>query len=303
METKETLEGQHELFEGQDSHEEGYDDENGPASGVEIDEMSVDEEAEDNDDHASTESESDSNSEPEENQEELFAFESKLAAALGTHRGDQDINASEDDKSSDEDMDDEQMEELDEKLVEIFKARQAPVSKKKEQKDAKQMVVQFKGRVLGLLEVYIKNQSTNELVLNLIIPLLQLIRTTRAKHLADKSFHLIRELGKQGKNKGLIQLHDLDHAWRTLDQVHKEACTGGSNAFATACSQSSILVVKALVGHSRDAVSRVVDVYGETRKHQLQDKNCHVHPSFFTEWSNWCVSASQRLRKQYDGDY
>ena len=284
------------MFDAQESEgEDVEDDENDSASDVEIDEMEGYEDDVENAEDT-TDSDSGSSSEGDVDQDELIAFESKLAAALGTRRGDEDLNASDGESSSDEDMDDEQMENLDEKLVEIFKARQVPLNKKKEKKDAKEMMIHFKGRVLGLLEVYIKHQHSNELVLNLVIPLLRLIRTTKTKHIANKSCHLIRELAKQVRKKGLIQLNNPDSAWDILEQVHHEAGIGGSNAFATACGQSSLLVVKVLVGHNKEAVSRVVDVYGETRKRQLQNKKCQVQPSFFTEWNNWCASASQQLR-------
>jgi DNA polymerase phi len=296
LDTKETLAGQQELFDTQDENEEDVnddvDEEEDDELGSDVEMDDAEAEAEEDD----VESESDPGSDAEVDEDEVAAFEAKLAAALGTHRGEDGLNASDGDSSSDEDMNDEQMEELDGKLTEIFKARQAPSNKKKGKKDAREMMVNFKGRVLQLLETFTKHQHSNELVLNLILPLLRLIRTTNTKHIADKSCQIILDLGKQTKGKGLIQLEDADPAWTLLRNIHTEACLGGSNAFGSACSNASLLLAKTLIGHRKESVADIVDLYGQTRKRQLQDKKCRLQPSFFRDWNNWCVSVSQRLR-------
>ena len=56
-----------------------------------------------------------------------------LASALGTHRADKDVDA--ESSNSDADMDDDEMMQLDDKLVEIFKQRKKAVNKKQEKKD------------------------------------------------------------------------------------------------------------------------------------------------------------------------
>ena len=50
------------------------------------------------------------------------------------------------------------------------------------------------------------------------------------------------------------------------------------------------------MAHDKETIAGVVDVYGETRKAQLISKKCHVQPSFFTDWNNWCVSSSKQMK-------
>jgi hypothetical protein len=56
------------------------------------------------------------------------------------------------------------------------------------------------------------------------------------------------------------------------------------------------MALSVLVAHDKDAIAGVVDVYAATRKDQLMSTKCHVQPSFFSEWNNWCVSASKQLK-------
>lgn len=227
--------------------------------------------------------------------EELAAFDSKLAEALGTHRAENDMDG--DAASTDEDMDDEQMEALDVHLETIFKERKKVANKKTEKKDAKETIVNFKLRVLDLLQIFIKQQHTNALVLDLISPLLRLIRTTGSKQVSEKCCNVVREFARLCKGKAIPGPTDTVAPWISLQQVHKEAERQSSHAHGNACSQMSLLLVKVLVGLDRGNVNGVVDLYADTRKHQLLDKRCNVQPGFFSDFNNWCTSASKQLQR------
>lgn len=229
--------------------------------------------------------------------EELAIFDSKLAEALGTHRADNDMDADGDAASTDEDMNDEQMEALDVHLETIFKERKKIANKKTEKKDAKETIVNFKLRVLDLLQIYIKQQHTNPLALDLVLPLLRLIRTTGSKQVSEKGCNVVREFARLCKGKAVPVPTGTDAPLILLRHVHQEAERQGSNAHGNACSQMSLLLVKVLVGLDRDNVERVVDMYADTRKHQLLDKHCNVQPGLFSDFNNWCTSASKQLQK------
>ena len=228
--------------------------------------------------------------------DELAEFDRKLAAALGTREGEDDLDAS-DTSGSDEDMGDDEMEALDEKLVSHFKARKDMMNKKKENKDAKGNIVQFKNRVLDLVEVYLKQEYLNPLSLELVLPLLMATRTSRTKQISDRSCLVLREFFSRCKGKNVPGLRDLPFAVDMLKLIHHEAALESSGAHAAACSQASLLFVKVLVAQSPDNVRMAVNAYADMRKRQLTDKSCHVHTSFFTDWNNWCQSVSQQLRK------
>ena len=227
--------------------------------------------------------------------DELAAFDAKLALALGTRRADEDL-AAEDDESSDEDMDDAQMEALDEYLEKVFRERKKINSKKREKKTAKETVVNFKCRVLELLDVYIKQQHAQALGLDLIMPLLQLIRTTGNRQVSEKATSLIREYFRLCKGKSLPVDASRETLLKLLTVVHIEAGKEGSNAHAYACSQASLLVAKVLAAQNKDNLRAVIAQYASTQELLLFDSKCKVKPSFFSDWLNWCVTSRLQLQ-------
>ena len=188
-------------------------------------------------------------------------------------------------------MNDEQMEALDEHLAKVFRERKKLTRKKTERKDAKETVVNFKRRVLELLEVYVKQQHSSIVALNVLLPVLAAIRTTTKPLVSDQACKLIREYSKLCRGDGLPKIEDAQAVLNLLEEVHNEACKEGSNAHASACSQASLLIVRVLVAHDRSSLRRVVRIYGDTQEKALFDSSCRVKTSFFTEWLNWCTSA------------
>lgn len=252
---------------------------------------------------ASDEEKSGSGSE-DENEEELAAFDAKLAEALGTRRADEDLAANDSSSDSGEEMNDEQMEAVDDMLARVFKARKQALNKKRDKKDARETMVNFKNRVLDLLEIYVKKCTSSVLALDLLLPLLRLTRTSTVKQLSQKAGNVLREYTRLCKGNALPKLSsDADGedqvkaAWELLRAIHKEAMLSGPAAHAASASQASLLLVKVLVAHDKKNISAVVDLYAETRKTQLLSNKCHVQPTFFTDWNNWCVNASKTLRE------
>ena len=293
--TKENTQGQQEMFEGADevmadgSGSESEEDDSGDEldSDVEVVDASAesDDEEDEEDDSGSDSSEGEN---PEEGGDELAAFNAALASALGNARG-----KLEDGDDSDSDMDDDQMMELDEKLTEVFKARKEATGKKKDHKDARENVINFKNRVLDLLEVYIKHQYQSPYVLELLLPLLDAMRTTQTKQVAERCSKALKDLCSRCKgqqNIPTIGSGMLDEVMETLQDVHNEACMDASNMHASAASHASILLVKVAVKSGAD-VGKVVQVYGQTMTRMLTDSKCRVQTSFFTDWNNWCNSA------------
>lgn len=270
------------------------DDEMGEASDVEkedkadarVTSSSGDDDSEDEDADSSSDSADDSDG----TDEELAAFDAKLAQALGTRPGNVDLEAA-DSSSSDDDMNDEEMEVLDEHLEKVFQERKRVTSKKTEKKDAKESIVNFKCRVLELLEIYVKQQHANTLCLSLTLPVLTVTRTTTSPLVSTKACKLMREYARLCKGDGLPEAGDVDAIFDLLEAVHVEAMKEGSNAHASACSQASLLLVKVLVAHDRESLRRVVRVYGATQEKALFESSCKVKTSFFTNWQNWCAQV------------
>lgn len=310
--TKENVQGQQEMFQAEDVEMNDDVDSSFDPEGEELDsDVEVESvpdgdgplsDAEDSDDASE---DSDEGSDDEEEDEELAAFDAALASALGTRRLDQnDIadGADASDSSSDADMGDDEMMELDSKLAEVFRARkeQESKNKKKEAKDAKENVVNFKRRVLDLMDVYLKHQHPNPLAVDLILPLLTLARTTQTKQLAERSLEILQQFCSRCKGYNVPDLKtdtQRQHAVDVLKSIHQEAAKESSKAHSSLASLSSILVVKSLVKASSDNVKTVVEIYGSTRVQQLTGKKCHILPGFFTDWNNWCQTARENLAR------
>ena len=243
----------------------------------------------------SNENEDEENKGSDGDADELAAFDAKLAHALGTRRAGEDL-AAEDDESSDVDMDDAQMEALDEHIEKVFRERRKVTRKKKEKRNAKETVVNFKCRVLELLDVCIKQQHAQALCLELIMPLLQLIRTTGNKQVSEKATALIREYFRLCKGTSLPVDAGREMLLELLTLVHSEAGKEGSNAHAYACSQASLLLAKVLAAQNKDNLRAVVALYAGTQEMLLFDSKCKVKPSFFSDWLNWCVTSRLQLQ-------
>ena len=262
---------------------DGYGDDNGS------DDDNNDEEEEEDDD--------DDDNEIDEEAE----FNAKLAEALGSHRADGDGDEG-NESDSDADMNDDEMEQVDEQLSKVFKARRDALDQNKDKKDAKENMTNFKNRVLDLLEIYVKKCHSSVLALDLLLPLLRLTRKSSVKQLSNKATAVLREYAKLCKGSAVPDIKasssssSAEPVWELLKDLHKEAAHSGSPAHASACSQASLLVVKVLVAHDKGAIADVVDVYAATRKEQMLSNKCHVQPSFFTDWNNWCVSASKQMK-------
>ncbi|KAF1984485.1 hypothetical protein K402DRAFT_455933 [Aulographum hederae CBS 113979] len=300
LQKSENLDGQNELFDADGGAEENdvgnveidLDVEviGGPGNDSE-DEASSDEE--ESEEGSATSSGSDGDEGPAEqesegDQAELLKFDLLLADALKTGQDGED--------DSDEDMDDEQMMALEPHLAKIFKERTKITSRKKENKDAKETILNFKNRVLDLLHIYVKQEHAKPLALDTISPLLRLIRTTTNRQTAEKGFACLKtyfdackgkELPVPGEGEGI----DLE---LLLAHIHEEASKDGSKMFSIACSRASLFVVRVLVHMDPANYARAVDVYAETQKKWFLDSKSKLQASFFTQWASWSVNSRKR---------
>ncbi|CAN6657598.1 rDNA transcriptional regulator Pol5p [Trichomonascus vanleenenianus] len=303
LNTKESQEGQREMFENLDEMDvdEDEDEEN------EDDEEESDDEDEESEDEESEDEESDDGDDSDESDEDKKAIleaeqaaNKALAEALQVDALDE---GGMDDGDDEESMDDEQMAALDEQLSAIFKERQAVLNahkksdgpnKKKEGKQAKQNVIQFKARVLDLLDIYIKKQPQNAAVLSIIVPLLQLMKTTSDKTLVDKAHQTLRN--KLCKIKPLPVLSDEDASADVvaiLEQIHEQARSSGSKVHSLACNQASVFITKVLLNFSKDTAEAISNVYAATIKDLLENKASRANPTLLIDLANWISSVKK----------
>ncbi|KAL0938660.1 DNA polymerase v [Colletotrichum truncatum] len=236
--------------------------------------------------------------EGDEEAKNLEALDDALGKILNSHRLDKDKEAESSD--DDADMSDSDMLELDNKLAEVFKQRaKAAPSKKKERKAAKESVVNFKRRVLDLLEIFVKNEAGNPTTLAVLRPLLELVRTTTIKTLADRSFELIKDYQKRlrkarsGANKSAKI--DKEEALEVLKGVYEELKAGETKAHAKAA-LPACLIAASTVFHASNGNRAAVDaVVGDVKKGASA-----VQLDMKKAWDEWCRNH-EALKKQGAG--
>ncbi|THX39987.1 hypothetical protein D6D10_03844, partial [Aureobasidium pullulans] len=299
LDKSENLSGQQELFEQADDAEEGGEsgsDEDASdvemldgegASDVEID--SDVEVVEGSESGSSDEEDSEDEAEADE-AADLEDFENKLALALKTTK------PTEEDSDFDEsDMDDEQMMAIEGHLTTIFTERKKiTTNKKKDNKDAKENIVNFKNRVLDLLTIFAKQEHSNKLTLDLVLPMLTLIRTTTSKQISDKAFGLLQQFfGACNKTKKFPEADDASEVLALLHSVHDEIRANASKLHSNACSRSSLFLAKILINLDAKHYSDVADCYNNLQKEWYNNPKSQIQPSVFTEWTSWSITTKK----------
>lgn len=298
LESSESLRGQQEMFDqepedGEQLEEDGEEgsDSDELDSDVEIIDVGVEGGGDDDDDDDEEEEDEEEEDDDEgEDDAEVKKLEEALAKALGTRRLDEAAAEDEEESDSDADMTDSEMMELDDKLVEIFKHRKKQPNKKQEQKEAKETMVNFKSRILDLLDIYVKKQASNPLAFQLLLPLLQLMRTTRARQLAEKAHGIILAFSKAAKKvdaaaadvKASAQL-------KLLKAIHGEAAQDPSHMFAKGASTASLLVASSAYRVDKESIAKIATVYRDSQVAWVEGR-VKMQAIFFTEWVNWCQS-------------
>lgn len=311
LDKKESLAGQQELFDNADDdaedgaeedEESDLDDED--ASDVEMidgeDDSDVEAISAGEEDGSASEADEDGSegSDDEEDEEEadgeLNDFEQKLALALGTGK----VTGVDGDAGSDSDesdMDDDQMMALEGHLTTIFRERKKMGSKKKDNKDAKETIINFKSRVLDMLLIYVKQAHANVLALDLIMPLLIVIRTTTSRPVGEKASNVLRQyFDTCNKSKELPQLEDTEDLLELLGNIHTEMKANASKQHSNACSRSSLFISKLLVNADAKHYEAVADLYTQLQKEWFLEPKSAIQPSVFTEFVSWSIAMKKR---------
>ncbi|KAK4444270.1 DNA polymerase V [Podospora aff. communis PSN243] len=305
LETDESEKGQQALFSTED--EDMADADAGSDDGSDEEELDSDVEIVDLEDagsEAPEDSDEDSDDEEKEteekdqDQEALDALDNALAEVLNSHRLDKDADAVSSDDGSD--MSDSEMMEVDAKLVEIFKQRAKTTSKKKEKKEAKDTVVNFKHRILDLLAIFVKKEAAvlNPLAFDTLLPLLQLIRTTTARPLANKACDIIQNFSKSLKKARSSHVEnddiEVEQLTELLKEIHHEASKDPSHAFAKAVSTASLAVASVLCAN-KETREGVFELYAQTQLKWFEG-TVKIQQAFFSEWLQWCQSHASAAR-------
>lgn len=313
LETKENMEGQQKLFEGEGEFvAEGEEEEE------KEEDMSEDEEEEDEDEDENDDDEEDDDEDNDEASTSVNEVEKettlKLAKALGLPTGvsgevkfDELDSFEGDDSSYESDsMDDEQMMAMDDQLSRIFKERHDALShintgnvRKNEVLDAREQMIFFKNRVLDLLEAAVKAQPNSHLNLSMLKPLVFLINLTLDKNVGVKAHKLLKtRISKTRVSEKAFAREFPSEKEQTVYKEslislmewfqHQASATKLSNqAHSLACSQSCIIVAKNLVQLDSAYMGRVVDIYSSALREWATDLASRTQPLMFFDFINW----------------
>lgn len=198
-----------------------------------------------------------------------------------------DSGMAEDDEDADDDededlFDDDQMAQLDDKLAEIFVQHSG--SKRKEREALQRDTALFHNKILDLLEVYAKEQSSNILLVRLAAPLFALAKGAGdvSQQVATRAGQLLR--GRICRSKE--QPHgDLDVALveDELRAMHTYVRASQDVALSELAGLVSQFYTKVLLRNSRDGLNIARALYEETLNDFLQRKASPVRPAFLLD--------------------
>lgn len=276
-------------------------------------------EVENGDDAESEEDDDDDNDDDEEEDLKeddpgLKAFNDDLAKLLNSHSLDKDKDAASSDDESD--MSDSEMIALDEHIAAAFKSRRKEGNKKKENKNAKETVVNFKHRTLDLLGIFARKEAANPLVYKLLLPLLQMMRTTKTKDLSRKAGNIIADLSKaQRKAKASSKDEEQDQSqgdkdsdkasseeylneqMQLLEEIHGEMTQDESHAFAKSASNASLLVVGDVLSKNVGLFQVIWENYGGLAMEWAMHGKFQFS-TIIADWTQWIQAHPTQVAKR-----
>ncbi|KIK06531.1 hypothetical protein K443DRAFT_89113 [Laccaria amethystina LaAM-08-1] len=259
------------LAKDQDEEMDNEDEDGGASAAVDSDQES-----------SSGESDVDAGTGNDSNYEEVDAqIRANVEEALRINGIEPPTGDTDDDDDDDEElMDDDQMMAIDEKLAEVF--RSTAGGRKTKDVDAQREATHFKNRVLDLVDIFIKKQSSNPLILRLISPLMELIAGTGQdeRQLSDKAKGILRT--RIGKAKETPSQADSEEVRVIAGNLHTRARKTASSDFLGILSQSSLYVSKILINLEDE--NSVIDMYRESLIDFVTRKNSHLNATYFNEF-------------------
>ncbi|KAI9497819.1 DNA polymerase phi-domain-containing protein [Zychaea mexicana] len=192
--------------------------------------------------------EDESGSEEDDDEEENGEVDEELRRKVEEAMRNQGVLAGEDD-TEDENLDDDAMFGFDDKLAEIFKQKRLVSGKDNK---GEQNVYQFKNSVADLVIIFVRKNPENPLVLQTIVPLLNILRVTPARPATNQFLQKIIAFLKNKLAKGTEypKVDDVDGALEILNAVHDFTKNKGANSkeLADMGVQLSIYLRKSIFG-------------------------------------------------------
>ncbi|KAK7689133.1 hypothetical protein QCA50_007824 [Cerrena zonata] len=245
---------------------------------------------------SNNDSESAEDEEEEEDMEDDPELRRKIEEALRVN-GVEPATGDSEDESDEELMDDEQMMAIDEQLAAVFKARSDEKRQNKGTGGAQREAVHYKNRVLDLVDIFLKKQPTSSHVIQLILPLTELIVDTSSdeKQLADKATGILRS--RIGKSKEIPTGIDKEEALVILQEIHTRARKAPSSDVLTTLNQCSLFITRLLL-HQSDAEPEVAKIYQESLNDFVTRKASRLNTTFLQDFIRRYAGVAWNLRTE-----
>ncbi|TFY61434.1 hypothetical protein EVG20_g7059 [Dentipellis fragilis] len=267
-----------------------------------------DKEEEDSDDE--DESEDEEEDEDMGDEEEDPELRKKIIDALRAN-GIEPSTGLSDDEEEEEEMDDDQMMAIDDQLAQIFKERAKGKGKglftlaeclygangNHTDENVQREATHFKNRILDLLEIFIRRQPTNPLILRLIVPLIGLVLGSGSDEtqLSTKTAGILRS--RISKLKEVPTSADKEDVTQALKGLHTRARKVHSADVLATISQCSLYLAKILLHLQLE--EPVLEVYRESLTDFVTRKASDLNTKFFDDFIKRYPGVAWNLRTDF----
>lgn len=160
--------------------------------------------------------------------------------------------------------------------------------------DAQREATHFKNRVLDLIDIFVKKNPANPLIIRLIFPLVELIVSTGPdeKQLSDKATGILRNrIGKSKESPSGVSKED---AAKTLEELHILARKASTPDVLATLNQASLYLSKVLL-HAED-IAPVLSTYQESLHDFVARKASKLNTAFFDDFVRRHPQAAWNMR-------
>ncbi|EMR09016.1 hypothetical protein PNEG_02790 [Pneumocystis murina B123] len=191
---------------------------------------------------------------------------------------------------SEESIDDEKMLELHKHIGNMLKKRKK--KSKNKNVDLRENIINFKRKVLDILNIFLELRNEDPIILDLILPLLTLIRTTSSDIISNRARNLIgNKLCKAKINLNEIKI---EHAFDILKKIHEDALKIKKKNIGIPHSQSSIFLVRIIIFKDINYTDQILKIYSSTFNTWITKKKIKLQASLFTDLINWGAQFRQK---------
>jgi DNA polymerase phi len=153
--------------------------------------------------------------------------------------------------------------------------------------ESERNVINFKLRILELLEIFIKKQPQNRLILNLFVPLARLhwhsAHNTKSKALFDRSTNLIRNKLTRLREYPVLTSFDLSDLYTITSEITSIARKSPSALVCNTLGAMLAFLAKLLIMAGATCEDATLQVYGSLIEEYMTQKNTKLHSSLFGE--------------------